>query len=90
MRTHIDVRQKRAAPKPERPLVGHEASGVMAVGPSGNYRWYASLRDLAGVSGSGESDDRVAWRCPDCGVEADDVTSDCCPRCGSCEPLEYR
>lgn len=42
------------------------------------------------IGDSGEPDNRVAWRCPDCGRESDDVTADCCPRCGSCEPLELR
>lgn len=56
----------------------------------GEYKPYASLRDPGVIDRGGEIDSREAWRCPDCGVEAEDVTADCCPRCGSCEPLELR
>lgn len=59
-----------------------------------NYRPYADCPLVCGKAksfqGSGVANERVAWRCPDCGAEAEDVTADCCSRCGSCEPLVYR
>lgn len=39
---------------------------------------------------SGTADEKKAWRCPDCGVEVQDVLSSCCSRCGSCEAAVWR
>jgi len=91
--TYRDVRQTRAAPKPEWALVdrtGHEQD----TGHSSSYRWNQCLRVGAGLEGSGEVDERKAWRCPDCGAPIDlgegENVPECCPRCGSVEPADWR
>lgn len=76
-------------PKPEWALVdrtGHEQCTC----DSSRYHWNQCLRVGAGIKGSGEHDDRQAWRCPDCGLELQDVESSCCKRCGSINPVEWR
>lgn len=41
---------------------------------------------------SGEIDERVCWRCPDCGVERAPTSDawECCSRCGSTQQPELR
>lgn len=96
MRTHRDVRLTRAHPKPARPVLGNESTTAesLSVGPSGNYRWYASLRTGAPLQGSGDINTQRGWYCKECGApadlgEGDDVPS-CCWRCGSTEAAEFR
>jgi ribosomal protein L37E len=57
---------------------------------SSKYDWNQSLRNYSGVPDSGKWDQKTAWRCPDCGLEVQDVTEDCCSRCGSPEPAVFR
>ena len=97
MRTHrvpyIDQRQKHAAPKADDgPGRDNEAR------PNGiplyecrNSQWkpWQSLKMSAACGDSGTADERVAWRCPDCGLEID-CEHESCERCGSSEPAELR
>lgn len=89
-----DQRLRHAEPKPRGgPGIDEQArpNGIpLYECKSTKYQPYQAMRISTAIGDSGVADERVCWRCPDCGVEASDVTADCCFRCGSCEALEYR
>lgn len=81
------------APKPEAALAertGHEQCDC----DSSRYHWNQCLRVGAGIKGSGEVSVSRGWYCPECGAPADmgdgDNVPECCARCGSCRPAEWR
>jgi rubrerythrin len=84
--------ERHQSPKSEHGLRGkaHAETKTLTDTTGSRYVWNGSLRTSASMAGSGLIDQRSAWRCADCGLESSDVTADCCPRCGSCEPLVYR
>jgi hypothetical protein len=93
MRTHrnrISVMQR---PKPEKPIVGSEATGTLTSSDGSTYRWHQCFRDSGAVKGSGEINRDRGWYCRSCGCPADlgfgDDVPDCCSKCGSCEPFRF-
>jgi hypothetical protein len=88
MRTHrnrISVMQR---PKPEKPIVGSEATGTLTSSDGSTYRWHQCFRDSGAVKGSGEIEKRRGWECPDCGCPVD-CDHSACERCGSVEPAVF-